>query len=181
MAGTDSGLAGAPQSSLAYTAVGAVFAQRGLLTQARQEFERALQVRRSPHGISPWATVEVLIRLSSVLFETGERQQAVALAEEARLLLTSAPDGAGPQLARLDRLERQLAGRPQGVPTGGPLTEREVAVLRLLCGTLSVREIGQELSVSQNTIKTHTKAIYRKLGVSTRHDAIARSRDIDIL
>ena len=181
LAGTDSGLAGAPQSSLAYTAVGAVFAQRGLLTQARQEFERALQVRRSPHGISPWATVEVLIRLSPVLFGTGERQQAVALAEEARLLLTSAPDGAGPQLARLDRLERQLAGRPQGVPTGGPLTEREVAVLRLLCGTLSVREIGQELSVSQNTIKTHTKAIYRKLGVSTRHDAIARSRDIDIL
>ena len=181
LADADSGLAGAPQSSLAYTAVGAVFAQRGLLTEARQEFERALQVRRSQSGISPWATVEVLIRLSPVLFGTGDRQEAVALAQEARLLLTSAPDGAGPQLARLDRLERRLAGRPQGVPTGGPLTEREVTVLRLLRGTLSVREIGQELSVSQNTIKTHTKAIYRKLGVSTRHDAIARSRDIDIL
>ena len=181
LADTDSGLAGAPQSSLAYTAVGAVFAQRGLLTEARQEFERALQVRRSQSGISPWATVEVLIRLSPVLFGTGDRQEAVALAQEARLLLTSAPDGAGPQLARLDQLERRLAGRPQAVPTGGPLTEREVAVLRLLGGTLSVREIGQELSVSQNTIKTHTKAIYRKLGVSTRRDAIARSRDIDIL
>jgi LuxR family maltose regulon positive regulatory protein len=143
--------------------------------------ERALQVRRSQSGISPWATVEVLIRLSPVLFGTGDKQEAVALAQEARLLLTSAPDGAGPQLARLDQLERRLAGRPQAVPTGGPLTEREVAVLRLLGGTLSVREIGQELSVSQNTIKTHTKAIYRKLGVSTRRDAIARSRDIDIL
>jgi LuxR family transcriptional regulator, maltose regulon positive regulatory protein len=176
-----SGLAAAPQSSLAYTAVGAVFAHRGLLTEARREFERALQVRRSQSGISPWATVEVLIRLAPVLLGTGDRQEAVALAKEARLLLTSAPDGADTQLARLDQLERRLARQPQGVPTGGPLTEREVAVLRLLRGPLSVREIGQELLVSQNTIKTHARAIYRKLDVSTRQDAITRSQDIGIL
>ena len=53
-------------------------------------------------------------------------------------------------------------------------------MLRLLRGSLSLREIGQELYLSQNTIKTHTQAIYRKLGVSTRHDAIARGYDIDI-
>ena len=53
-------------------------------------------------------------------------------------------------------------------------------MLRLLRGSLSLREIGQELYLSQNTIKTHTQAIYRKLGVSTRHDAIARGHDIDI-
>jgi ATP/maltotriose-dependent transcriptional regulator MalT len=35
--------------------------------------------------------------------------------------------------------------------------------------------------VSQNTVKTHTNAIYRKLGVSSRHDAISRARDMDIL
>jgi len=35
--------------------------------------------------------------------------------------------------------------------------------------------------VSQNTTKTHTKAIYRKLGVSTRQEAIAKARDIGIL
>ena len=44
-------------------------------------------------------------------------------------------------------------------------------MLRLLRGTLSLREIGQELHLSPNTIKTHAQAIYRKLGVSTRHDA----------
>ncbi len=59
-----------------------------------------------------------------------------------------------------------------------PLTEREVAVLRLLQGTLSLREIGQELHLSANTIKTHAQAIYRKLGVSTRHDAVARGREV---
>ena len=43
-------------------------------------------------------------------------------------------------------------------------------------GTLSLREIGQELHLSRNTIKTHTRAIYRKLGVRTRDAAVARGR-----
>jgi len=62
-----------------------------------------------------------------------------------------------------------------------PLTDREVGVLRLLRGTLSMREIGRTLEVSQNTVKTHTSAIYRKLGVTSRQDAIRRGIDMDIL
>jgi LuxR family maltose regulon positive regulatory protein len=54
-------------------------------------------------------------------------------------------------------------------------------VLRLLRGTLSLREIGQELHLSQNTIKTHAQAIYRKLGVSTRPDAVEKGREAGIL
>ena len=175
------GLAAAPQSALAYAAAGAVLARRGRLTEARREFEHALRIRRRQFGISPWVTMEVLLRLAPVLLDTGDRRGAVALLEEARQLLTSSPDGAGPQLARLDRLDRRLAGRPRQVSLAEPLTERETAVLRMLRGSLSLREIGQELYLSQNTIKTHTRAIYRKLGVSTRHDAIARGQDIDIL
>ena len=63
----------------------------------------------------------------------------------------------------------------------GPLTEREKTVLRLLRGTLSLRQIGQELYLSPNTVKTHTQAAYRKLGVSTRQDAIARAHEIGVL
>ena len=62
-----------------------------------------------------------------------------------------------------------------------PLTDREVGVLRLLRGSLSIREIGETLNLSQNTVKTHTSSIYRKLGVSSRHDAIRRGIDMDIL
>ena len=51
-------------------------------------------------------------------------------------------------------------------------------MLHLLQGTLSLREIGQELHLSPNTIKTHAQAIYRKLGVSTRHDAVERGRQV---
>ena len=54
-------------------------------------------------------------------------------------------------------------------------------MLRLLRGTLSRREIGAELGVSPNTVKTHTQAIYRKLDVSNRHDAVERGRDTGLL
>jgi LuxR family maltose regulon positive regulatory protein len=67
------------------------------------------------------------------------------------------------------------------VPAAEPLTEREVAVLRLLEGTLSLREIGQELFVSANTVKTHAQRIYRKLGVTTRHDAVEQGKQSGIL
>ena len=56
-----------------------------------------------------------------------------------------------------------------------PLTRRESNVLRLLRSDLSLREIAAELFVSYNTVKSQTRAIYRKLGVSTRAEAVARS------
>jgi LuxR family maltose regulon positive regulatory protein len=180
LASADPGLSAAPQSSLAFTAAGEVAARRGWLIEARWEFERALESRRGKQGISPWPTLELLLRFAPVLSDLGDRPRALALLTEARSILVASPDGAEAQFARLDRIERRLAGRPQSIALGAPLTEREAAVLRLLRGSLSLREIGQELYLSQNTIKTHTRAIYRKLGVSTRHDAIARGYDIDI-
>jgi LuxR family maltose regulon positive regulatory protein len=61
------------------------------------------------------------------------------------------------------------------------LTDRELSVLRLLASELSQREIGDELYVSLNTVKTHTRNVFRKLGVSTRGDAVARARESGLL
>ncbi len=180
LARADPGLSAAPQSSLAFTAAGEVAARRGRLIDARWDFERALETRRGKHGISPWPTLELLLRFAPVLSDLGDRPRAVALLTEARSILVASPDSAEAQFARLDRIERRLAARPRSIALGAPLTEREAAVLRLLRGPLSLREIGQQLYLSPNTIKTHTQAIYRKLGVSTRHDAVARGHDIDI-
>jgi ATP/maltotriose-dependent transcriptional regulator MalT len=57
------------------------------------------------------------------------------------------------------------------------LTEREIEVLHLLRGPLPLREIAAELHISPDTVKSHTRAIYRKLGVSRRRDAVARRQD----
>jgi LuxR family maltose regulon positive regulatory protein len=57
-----------------------------------------------------------------------------------------------------------------------PLSERESAVLSYLPTMLSNQEIAAELFVSVNTVKTHLRSIYRKLGTSNRRDAVAAAR-----
>jgi len=158
-----------------------VHAQQGKLAEARAELEHAVAARRRPFGITPWYTVEALFRLASLLISTGEHAEATALLAEARDLLKWQPDGTQALLARLDGLEGRLNARPVVKDLAEPLTEREEAVLRLLRGPLSLREIGQELFLSTNTIKTHTRAIYRKLGVSTRAEAVERGYQAGLL
>jgi LuxR family transcriptional regulator, maltose regulon positive regulatory protein len=62
-----------------------------------------------------------------------------------------------------------------------PLSEREMSVLRYLPSRLSNREIGAELFVSLNTVKSHLKTIYRKLDVERRDDAVRRARQLGLI
>jgi LuxR family transcriptional regulator, maltose regulon positive regulatory protein len=175
-----SDLAKAPQSSRAHVAMGAVHAARGRLEEARAELERSF-THRGSIGLSPWPDLEAALLLGDVLASLGDRSGAAERADEARATLAVLPDGTEALQAKLAELDRRIAGRPRMVSLAEPLTDREVAVLRLLSGSLSLREIGLELYVSANTVKTHTRAIYRKLGVSTRHDAVAQGKQMGIL
>jgi ATP/maltotriose-dependent transcriptional regulator MalT len=173
-------LAETPQSSLAYTATGAVYAAEGRLKESRSELRRAVRVRRRFPGLSPWATLEAALRLADVLLTLGDNDGAAELISEADSLLALFPDSTSCLQGRLGRLRRQLGSARRAGPDDS-LTEREEDVLRLLRGSLSLREISRELFVSPNTIKTHAQAIYRKLGVSSRHDAVQRGREIGVL
>ena len=62
-----------------------------------------------------------------------------------------------------------------------PLTNRELVVLRLLPTRLSTREIGRELSVSVTTVRSQVQAVYRKLEVTTRAEAVARAREVGLI
>ena len=62
-----------------------------------------------------------------------------------------------------------------------PLTSRELDVLRLMRGDLSIREIGAELFISHNTAKGYAKTIYQKLGVNSREDAVNTALAVDLI
>jgi ATP/maltotriose-dependent transcriptional regulator MalT len=89
-----------------------------------------------------------------------------------------------------EHLEGQLApgacvvvpfGKAQAIGYIVTLTEREQAVLRFLPSRLTNQEIGGECFMSVNTVKAHLKAIYNKLGVSSRSDAVERARMLGAL
>ena len=61
-----------------------------------------------------------------------------------------------------------------------PLSERELEVLKLLRSELSGPEIAGQLVVSLNTLRTHTKNIFNKLGVNNRRAAIRRAEELDL-
>ena len=62
-----------------------------------------------------------------------------------------------------------------------PPSEAELSVLRLLATDLTMREIGERLFLSPNTIHSHTVALYHKLGVHSRTDAVARAAALGLL
>jgi LuxR family maltose regulon positive regulatory protein len=72
-------------------------------------------------------------------------------------------------------------GREPQLDFGQRLTDREMTILRLFPSPLSLREIAGELFLSVNTVKTHNRAIYRKLGVCSRRDATERARELALL
>ncbi len=170
-----------PQTVMAYAATAAVCAAEGQFEAARRELEPVLDLRRKNSGLGPWSTLVPTFVLARIRLALGDIAGATELADEAREVLAELPDGTELLQARLADLDRRIAHpAPEVQHDAEPLTEREAAVLRMLGGTLSLREIGNELYVSPITVKTHTQAIYRKLGVSSRHDAVARGKRLGI-
>lgn len=99
------------------------------------------------------------------------------------LLEHAAKRGIAPTYIR--QLRAAFGTTERSVPAGQnliePLSERERDVLRLLATELSGPEMARALFVSLNTLRTHTKNIYTKLGVNTRQAAVRRARELDLL
>jgi LuxR family transcriptional regulator, maltose regulon positive regulatory protein len=84
-------------------------------------------------------------------------------------------------LERFDGSPARPAAAGGPGPAGLPLTGSELAVLRFLPSHMTNQEIAEALFLSINTVKTHLRSAYRKLGVANRRQAIARGRRLDLL
>ena len=157
-----------------WLALGASLAVQGRPEEALPPIERATAILRSAG--QPTGLAMALLRQVPVLRAVGQRERAEAAIAEARSVIASCPDPGilADQLTAVKRSPRPAA-RP-----GQDLTERERTVLRLLKSGLHEREIGDELYVSRNTVHSHIQSIYRKLAVSTRAEAVERTRELGL-
>jgi len=99
----------------------------------------------------------------------------------AALLRQAAKSDLAPEYLALLRTGVTPVPRTARQPLIEPLSERELEVLRLLRSDLSGPEIANELVVTLNTLRTHTKNIYAKLGVGSRRAAIGRAEELGLL
>jgi ATP/maltotriose-dependent transcriptional regulator MalT len=85
------------------------------------------------------------------------------------------PTSFNERLARAagERLNEMMVGRTYG---GESLTRREADILRHLATGLPIRDIAKNLNISKNTIKTHLRNLYRKLGAEDRRDAVEKGK-----
>ena len=167
--------------SLSAAVLGQVLDRRGHVDEADRAIAHAVELAN--RGVALVEIAYGLVALAEVRHERGRNDEAQLLRQRARAAVGGCAD-AGILGELMMRLERRLAVEPQAAPTSGtgePLSDAELAVLRLLRSDLSQREIGAELFISLNTVKTHARNIYRKLAVATRADAVSRARDLELL
>jgi LuxR family maltose regulon positive regulatory protein len=168
-----------PMAGVAYIALARSTARHGGLAEAEQLLDQALPVLRNDSYAVQYA--QAMIELAGVRDARGDTDGARAAVEEARRLITTFADP-GMLGSLLDRTERALGRTSRRRPApAAQLTDRELVVLRLLATTLSQPEIAQELYLSVNTVRTHIQGIYRKLGVSSRQEAMTAAREHDLL
>ena len=153
-----------------HAALGAALGARRMFREGLANFERGLILARRRR--EPLDLADALLRHATLLRSAGDNERAAASIAEARSVIDSCRDP-GVLAERLTAFAPPLEMRP-------PVSEvshSERRVLRLMATGLTSREIGDQLYLSRNTVHSHTQSIYRKLGVSSRADAVERGRE----
>lgn len=142
---------------------------------AIEHLERAVALS-APLMPSYWHT-HALLRLAEARHRLGEAADAKEALESARFELSALPDTGmlATLLVEKEALLRERHRREGYL--GEALSESELRVLALLAEGRSLRDVAGALFLSSNTVKTHRRTIYRKLGVSTRAEALERAAE----
>ena len=153
----------------------------GDVPAARRQLVRAQRLRPLLTYAIPHLAVQARIELIRAHLALADLAGARTLMREIDDLLRRRPDLgtlAAEALALRTQISKERGPSPPGVSS---LTAAELRILPLLATHLSFPEIGAELFLSPHTIKSQAYSLYRKLGVVSRSQAVARSREVGLL
>ena len=167
-------------SAMSITAMALLQAARGSKDDARVTLGAARRLTGQVRQIAPWFAVAGPLVQARVALLLDEGALARSLCTEARGRMVADLEGSLLE-DFLTGSEALLRGvRAEGI-SPGTLTPAELRVLQYLPSRLTLPQIGQYLFVSQNTVKTHTLAIYRKLGTASRDETVDRARALGLV
>jgi LuxR family transcriptional regulator, maltose regulon positive regulatory protein len=176
-----SGFHGYPASALVYAVSAEVHAHVGRIEASKLALREATRLLEALTDFSPWYEAECQIAMARAAARLSDPREARALLGEAARQLQRVPD-AEVALEWVEETRAQLS-RSSASSSGAEwsLTTAELRILQFLPTCLSLREIAERLYVSANTVKTHARSVYRKLGASSRGEAVARARQAGLL
>jgi LuxR family transcriptional regulator, maltose regulon positive regulatory protein len=147
---------------------------------ARRHLARAVHLRPLLTSAMPHRSVQTLLGLGRVYLALDDVAGARAVVRQAGGIIRERPDlGALPE--QVAELTATLDRIGQGTGGASSLTAAELRLLPLLSTHLTLLEIGERLYLSRNTVKTQAVSIYRKLGVSSRSEAMQRVGELGLL
>jgi len=154
---------------------------RGDPEAARRALVRAQRLRSELTYALPYIAVQSRIELTRVHIALADVAGAKTLMREVDEILRRRPD-LGSVVADAEALRTQLSNVRGSIALGAStLTAAELRLLPMLSTHLSFREIGEQMFLSPNTIKSQAISSYRKLGVTSRSKAVARCRELGLL
>jgi len=163
---------------LAFAEAARLAMHRGDQDEARRHLAQAMRARRSATCGPPFVAVRLRLQLAKVHLALDEVVVARQLLREIDDILTCRP-ALGTLTDEAGDLRRVLAA--QGAAGRTPLTPAELRLLPYLQTHLTAGGIAEQLSVSSHTVKAEVKSIYRKLGVSSRNEAVQKASAIGLL
>jgi LuxR family transcriptional regulator, maltose regulon positive regulatory protein len=163
-----------------YAAAARVAIHHGNRDQADQDLARARQLQPQATHALPYYAVQARLELIRAHLALSDMAGARTVIREVDDLLRWRPD-LGILRDQADQLRSQLDHVRGDAIRMSPLTTAELRLVPLLATYHSFREIGQSLHLSQHTVKTQALSIYRKLGVSSRGQAVQRVQEIGLL
>jgi LuxR family maltose regulon positive regulatory protein len=169
------------ENLLACTAQARLAMHRGDAPAARQHLVAAQRLRPMVTYAMPYEAVQARLELARVHLALADIAGARTLMREIGELLKRQPD-LGTLVGQAQALGTQLAAdHVPTIPGASALTGAELRVLPLLATHLPFPEIAADLFLSPHTVKSQAMSIYRKLGASSRSQAVARSRELGLL
>ena len=169
-----------PSSALAYAVSARVALHRRETTAASNDLVRTQRLRPQLTYAIPWLSVQVRIELAHAYLALADPAGARTVLRESDGILRHRPD-LGRLVKRADEVKAKVEGLRVATPGMSTLTSAELRVLPFLATHLTLPEIGERLFLSRHTIKSQAISAYRKLGVSTRGEAVERARELGLL
>src|SRR5262245_29953708 len=167
-------------SALVYAWLARVALGRGDVEAGRKLVARAARLRHLLTYALPVVSAQALIGMAHAYAALGDTAGARAVLRQVRDIFQQRPQlGLLPQEA--DELWRRLDTAHTGAPGASSRTTAELRLLPLLPTHLTVPEIGERPHVSRHTVKTQAISVYRKLGVTSRGEAIERLYELGLL